>query len=78
MTQDNAFRMLRRRARQAGLDMPVNNHTFRTTAITPLLENGADLEQAQELAGHADVRTTRLYDRRRHATTQAVVEKIDI
>jgi hypothetical protein len=32
--------------------------------ITEFLANGGSLETAQELANHADSRTTRLYDRR--------------
>jgi hypothetical protein len=32
--------------------------------ITNFLENGGTLEVAQRIAGHADSRTTKLYDRR--------------
>jgi site-specific recombinase XerD len=31
---------------------------------SPILENGGTLEAAQRIAGHADSRTTKLYDRR--------------
>jgi len=78
LAQAETYLMLKRRAKKAGIIVEINNHTFRATAITTLLENGAELEQAQALANHADVRTTRLYDRRQHAATQAIVEKIDI
>jgi site-specific recombinase XerD len=37
---------------------------FRATGITNYLENGGTLEVAQRIAGHADSRTTKLYDRR--------------
>lgn len=39
-------------------------HALRATAITNSLEHGADLAKAQEWAGHSDISTTRLYDRR--------------
>lgn len=41
-------------------------HALRATAITNTLENGADLAESQVWAGHADISTTRLYDRRRN------------
>lgn len=39
--------------------------SFRVTTITDLVEQGVPLEDVQRPAGHADPRTTRLYDRRR-------------
>jgi hypothetical protein len=41
-----------------------STHSFRATGITNFLENGGTLEVAQTIAGHADSRTTKLYDRR--------------
>ena len=38
-------------------------HSFRATGITNFLENDGTLEAAQRIAGHADSRTTKLYDR---------------
>ena len=40
-------------------------HSMRATASTNALENGADIAKAQEWLGHANVSTTRLYDRRK-------------
>lgn len=39
-------------------------HACRATATTNALENGADIAQVQEWLGHANIATTRLYDRR--------------
>ncbi len=45
---------------------------------TNLLEQGIGLEEVQHLAGHADPRTTRLYDRRDKKITRNIVEQISI
>ena len=60
----NAWAMIRRRARQAGIETPVGNHTFRATGITTYLTNGGTLEKAAAIANHSSTRTTQLYDRR--------------
>lgn len=41
-------------------------HALRATAITNALEHGADLEKVQDWVGHANIATTRMYDRRKH------------
>jgi integrase/recombinase XerD len=50
-------------------------HSFRTSAITDLLTQGVPLEDVQYLAGHAEPRTTGLYDRRQKVTRN-IVERI--
>jgi integrase/recombinase XerD len=47
-----------------------------TARVTDLLTQGVPLEDVQYLAGHADPRTTRLYDRRPERVTRNMVEKI--
>ena len=47
-------------------------------AITDLLSQGVPLEDVQYLAGHAEPRTTRLYDRRQKKVTRNIVERISI
>jgi integrase len=68
--------MLQRRARAAGIPGDLCNHTWRATGITNYLENGGSLETAQYMAGHADPRTTRLYDRRKKMVSRSEVERI--
>ena len=73
--------MIKRRCKQAGLENAsmLGNHTFRGTGITAYLSNpDAKLEHAQNIAGHADPKTTRLYDRRSDEITLDEVEKIGI
>jgi integrase/recombinase XerD len=69
--------MVKRRLRDAGLPTRLSPHSFRVATITDLLE-GLPLEDVQRLAGHADPRTTRLYDRRDKKITRNIVERISI
>jgi integrase/recombinase XerD len=71
-------RMVKRRLKDACLPTLLSPHSFRVTTITDLLEQGIALEDVQRLAGHADPRTTRLYDRRQKKITRNVVERISI
>jgi site-specific recombinase XerD len=59
----NAYAMVRRRAKAAGIATQIGNHTFRATGITAYLRNGGTLERAAAIANHASTRTTQLYDR---------------
>ena len=53
-------------------------HPFRVTSITAPLEQNVPIDDGQFLAGHADICTTRLYDRRRHKVNRNIVEGIPI
>ncbi len=79
LTRTEAWYMVKRRAKQAGIDTAVCNHTFRGTGITAYLEHpDAKLEEAQKMAAHSDPKTTRLYDRRQQSVSQDEVERIRI
>jgi integrase/recombinase XerD len=43
--------------------------------MTVFLSNGGSLEAAQEMAGHADPRTMKLYDRRKDLATLNEIER---
>ena len=76
--QQDAYRMIQRRAAAAGIKTRIGNHTFRATGITAYLKNKGTLEHAQTIANHASPRTTKLYDRRSNEITLDEVEKIAI
>jgi hypothetical protein len=64
MDPDAIDRVVRKYATEVGLDRGYSAHSMRATFITTALENGAQLEDVQEAAGHRDSGTTKLYDRR--------------
>lgn len=72
----DAWAMVKRRSADAGLSEEICNHTFRGTGITNYLENGGNRDTAQELAGHEDVRTTALYDRRASSVSLDEIERM--
>ncbi|PHP66736.1 integrase [Zhengella mangrovi] len=76
LPQSNAYAMIRRRAKAAGIDTEVGCHTFRATGITAYLKNGGTLERAAAMANHASTRTTQLYDRRSDKVSLDEVERI--
>lgn len=78
MTRNDALRMIKRRAKVAGLSPAVSCHTFRATGITAYLENGGTIENAQAIAAHESPRTTKLYDRTNDEITLDEVERIAI
>jgi site-specific recombinase XerD len=64
MGQSDAYRVIERRARQAGIKTKIGNHSLRATGITDYLRSEGTLEHAQAMANHSSPRTTKLYDRR--------------
>jgi site-specific recombinase XerD len=78
MTQADAYRMISRRAADAGILTKIGNHSFRATGITEYLRNGGRREIAQQMANHESARTTGLYDRRDDEVSLDEVERIVI
>ena len=79
MKRKDVLRMVNRRFNEAGLPGNVLTcHTFQATTITDLLDQGVPLEDVQHLAGHADLRMTRLCERRKQDVARNIVGRIPI
>jgi site-specific recombinase XerD len=78
MSRVDVWRMVRRRADDAGIETAIGCHTFRATGITDYLKNGGRIEVAQRMAGHSNAKTTGLYDRRNDDVSLDEVERIGI
>lgn len=74
MQAGDVLRMIKRRAKAAGLPEAICCHTFRASGITAYLESGGSIEKAQAIAAHESPRTTKLYDR---TADRILVEEVD-
>jgi integrase/recombinase XerD len=79
MTTDGLYKLVRYYARKIGIGERegVGVHALRATAATNALDHQADIAKVQEWLGHANISTTRLYDRRKHRPEDSPTFKVE-
>jgi site-specific recombinase XerD len=66
VTADGIYKMVKHYAERVGVNIEgFGAHSLRATAATNALDHEADIAKVQEWLGHANIATTRLYDRRK-------------
>jgi integrase/recombinase XerD len=77
ITPDGVYKVLAKYAGIVGIDVDgFGPHALRATAIANALEHNADLEKVQDWVGHANISTTRMYDRRKHRAEDSPTFKV--
>jgi integrase/recombinase XerD len=58
------------------LGLKIGAHALRATAATDVLAHDADIAKVQEWLGHANIATTRIYDRRKMKPEDSPTSKV--
>lgn len=61
ITRQMVFTIVKKLAKEAGIQKEISPHTFRHSFATHLLEGGANLQAIRDMLGHACISTTEIY-----------------
>jgi len=84
LCRETVWRIVKKYCREVGIPPErlggrgIGVHSLRKTALNNAIQNGAQLHEARELAGHADVRTTELYFVRKEQDAERAARRIAI
>jgi site-specific recombinase XerD len=77
LTTQSVYRILNRRASEAGIE-PLSPHDIRRTTATHLLDKGVDLAVVQRMLGHKQLSTTIIYDKRGEKAKKEAAEVLSL
>lgn len=60
-TEQSIRAMLKKYAKQAGIERNITPHMFRHSFATYLIEEGVDVSCVQQILGHSSIKTTQIY-----------------
>ena len=77
LTADGIYKLVEAYAKKAGIKVDgLGVHGLRATAATNALEHEADIAKVQAWLGHANISTTRIYDRRQNRPEDSPTYKV--
>ncbi len=74
LTRQYIFTMIRKHAKDVGINKTISPHTLRHSFATHLLSKGADLKTVQQMLGHENIETTQIYT---HVAEEKIMSAYD-